>query len=92
MHTIKPIDKDAVVKASKETGLIVTAEEHTINGGLGSAVCEVVCEAAPCPVKRFGIKDKFGKSGTPKALLEAYHLTSEDLANECRKALRESKG
>ncbi len=92
MHTIKPIDKDAVVKASKDTGLIVTAEEHTINGGLGSAVCEVVCEAAPCPVKRFGIKDKFGKSGTPKALLEAYHLTSEDLANECRKALRESKG
>ena len=88
MHTIKPIDKDAVIKASRETGIIITAEEHTINGGLGSAVTEVVCENAPCTVRRFGVRDVFGKSGTPDALFEAYKLTAADLAAECKNAVK----
>ena len=92
MHTIKPIDKEAIAKASRETGIIVTAEEHTIVGGLGSAVCEAVCESHPCLVRRFGVNDTFGKSGTPKDLLEAYRLTSEDLAIECETVFKDLKG
>ncbi len=92
MHTIKPIDKEAVIKASIETGLIITAEEHTINGGLGSAVTEVVCENYPCVVKRFGVNDVFGRSGTPDALFEEYKLTAADLADECIAALSAVKG
>ena len=92
MHTIKPIDAEAIIKASKETGVIVTAEEHTINGGLGSAVAEVVCENAPCVVKRFGVRDVFGKSGTPDALFESYKLTAKDLAEECEAAIKAVKG
>ena len=92
MHTIKPIDKEAILKASSETGLIITAEEHTINGGLGSAVAEVVCETRPCPVKRFGVNDRFGQSGTPDALFAAYKLTAADLAEKCENAIREIKG
>lgn len=86
MFCIKPIDREAIIAASKETGLIVTAEEHMVSGGLGGAVSEVVCEEAPCKVVRFGVKDQFGQSGTPKALLEAYKLTSADLADVCEKA------
>ena len=92
MHTIKPIDRDAVIKAAAETGVIVTAEEHTINGGLGSAVTEVVCETKPCLVRRFGVRDQFGQSGTLDALFEAYKLTAADLAAECTSAIREAKG
>ena len=92
MHTIKPIDKEAVIKASLETGLIVTAEEHTVNGGLGSAVAEVVCENAPCAVRRFGVQDVFGKSGTPDALFADYKLTSADLADVCGSAFGAKKG
>jgi transketolase len=76
MHTVKPIDKDIIIKAAKETGAIVTVEEHNIIGGLGSAVAEVLVENSPVPMKRVGVEDKFGKSGTPKALLERYGLTS----------------
>jgi len=89
MHTIKPIDREAVAKASHETGLIITAEEHTINGGLGSAVAEAVCESHPCLVRRFGVNDTFGRSGTPDALLKAYRLTAEDLADECDAVFRD---
>jgi len=91
MHTIKPIDKEAIAKASHETGLIITAEEHTINGGLGSAVTEAVCESHPCLVRRFGVNDTFGKSGTPDALLSAYRLTAEDLADECEAVFRDKQ-
>ncbi len=92
MHTIKPIDKEAIWKASHETGLIVTAEEHTINGGLGSAVTEAVCESHPCIVRRFGVNDTFGKSGTPDALFSAYRLTASDLADECEFVFKDIKG
>lgn len=87
MHTIKPIDREAIVAAVRDTGLIVTAEEHNIIGGLGSAVTEVVCEEAPCKVIRYGMKDKFGRSGTPDALLEHYHLTTADLIETCKAAV-----
>ncbi|MBP5260799.1 MAG: transketolase family protein [Clostridiales bacterium] len=88
MHTIKPIDSEAVLKAVAETGAIVTAEEHTVNGGLGSAVAEVVSENAPCIVKRFGVQDRFGQSGTPDALFAEYKLTAKDLADLCRSAIK----
>lgn len=87
IHTLKPIDKDIIVKAAKETGAIVTAEEHSIIGGLGSAVSEVVCEECPVKVVRVGVKDVFGESGKPNELLKAYGLTSEDLVNAVKKAI-----
>lgn len=87
MHTIKPIDADAIIKAAKETGAIVTAEEHSILGGLGSAVAEVVCENCPVPVVRVGVEDKFGKSGTPAALLKEYGLTPENIAEKAKLAI-----
>lgn len=80
MHTIKPIDTEAIVKASKETGAIVTVEEHNILGGLGGAVAEALSENAPCLLKRVGLRDVFGKSGKPEALLQVYHLMPEDIA------------
>lgn len=79
MHTIKPLDTEAVLKAASETQLIVTAEEHSIIGGLGSTVAEVASECCPVKVVRVGIKDTFGESGTPQALLEKYGLTAEHL-------------
>ena len=70
IHTIKPIDKDIIIKAAKETGKIVTVEEHSIIGGLGSAVCDVLCENYPVPVTKIGVMDTFGHSGPAAALLE----------------------
>ncbi len=86
IHTIKPIDKDIIIKASKETGAIVTAEEHYIMGGLGSAVAEVVCENAPCPVKIIGT-DRFGKSGKPAELFEEYGLTPANIVEKVKEAI-----
>lgn len=80
MATIKPLDVDAVAKAAKETGAIVTAEEHSIIGGLGSAVCEVTATMCPVPVERIGVRDVFGQSGTPGELMKEYSLTAEDIA------------
>ncbi len=87
IHTIKPIDREIIVKAAKETGAVVTAEEHTIIGGLGSAVCEVLSEEYPVPVKRIGIEDKFGKSGKPNELLKLYGLTAEDIAIKAKNVM-----
>jgi len=87
IHTIKPVDTDLLVQAARETGLIVTAEEHSIIGGLGSAVCEVVSERQPVPVLRVGIKDVFGESGKPAELLKAYGLTAEDIVKAVLKGL-----
>jgi len=75
IHTIKPLDVEAIVKAARETGALVTAEEHSVIGGLGSAVAEVIVENCPVPLKRVGIPDKFGESGSPDELLEKYGLT-----------------
>lgn len=85
IHTIKPIDREIIVKAAKETGAIVTCEEHNVIGGLGSAVAEVLCEECPVPMERIGVKDIFGKSGVPAQLLKEYGLTAEDIANSAKK-------
>ena len=74
IHTIKPIDEELIIKAAKETGKVVTVEEHSIIGGLGGAVCEVLSENAPVPVKRIGVNDVFGESGPAVMLLEKYGL------------------
>ena len=87
IHTIKPIDKDIIIKASRETGAIVTAEEHYIMGGLGSAVSEVVCEHAPCPVKIIGT-DRYGKSGKPVELFKEYGLTAENIAEKVKEIVK----
>ena len=87
IHTIKPIDADILVKAAKETGAIVTAEEHNVIGGLGSAVAEVLSEKFPVPVLRVGVEDKFGKSGQVPELLKEYGLTAENIANKAKAAI-----
>lgn len=87
MSTIKPIDTDLIIKAAKETKAIVTAEEHSIIGGLGSAVSEVVSENCPVTVKKVGINDSFGESGTPNELLEKYGLTAKNIVEKVKEAL-----
>ncbi len=87
IHTIKPIDREILVKAAKETGAVVTCEEHNIIGGLGSAVAEVLCEEAPVPMERIGVKDEFGKSGIPSDLFKDYGLTSEAIAEAVKKVI-----
>lgn len=81
MASIKPIDVDAIVKAASETGAIVTAEEHNILGGLGSAVAEVIVAHKPVPVEFVGVQDTFGESGTPTELMTKYGLTTDDIVN-----------
>ncbi len=88
MSTIKPIDTELIVSAAKETKAIVTAEEHSIIGGLGSAVSEVVSENHPIIVKKVGMNDTFGESGTPNELLEKYGLTAKNIAEKVRQALK----
>ena len=87
IHTIKPIDREIILKAAAETGAIVTAEEHNIIGGLGSAVAECVCESCPVPVVRMGVNDTFGRSGKVPPLLEMYGLTTEVLVEKIKQAL-----
>lgn len=79
IHTIKPIDKQLIVKCAKETKKIITIEDHNIIGGLGSAVCEVLAEEYPCKVIRMGIKDTFGKSGKAGELMKYFEITAEDI-------------
>lgn len=85
MHTIKPIDKELIVKCAKETKRIITIEDHSIIGGLGSAVCEVLSEEYPCKVTRMGMKDTFGKSGKAEKLLEYFGLTQNAIVEEIKK-------
>jgi len=88
IHTIKPLDKEIILKAAKETGAIVTAEEHSIIGGLGSAVAETVCEGCPVPMLRVGVEDRFGKSGKVPPLLEEYGLTAANIADKVRTVIK----
>ena len=88
MSTIKPIDTELIIKAAKETKAIVTAEEHSIIGGLGSAVSEVVSENCPIIVKKVGINDCFGESGTPAELLEKYGLTAKHIVEKVKEAMQ----
>jgi transketolase len=92
MHTIKPIDADAIVSAAKETGAIVTAEEHQMAGGLGSAVAEVLAQNYPCPLEIIGVKDSFGQSGTPAELLVHYGLKDVNIVDAVKKVIRRKKG
>ena len=87
IHTPKPIDRDAIMKAAKETGAIVTAEEHTVLGGLGSAIAEIACESCPVPVKMVGVRDEFGTSGEPDELFKLFGLTAKDIVKAARDAI-----
>jgi len=91
IHTIKPIDKEAVINASRETGGIITCEEHSIINGLGSAVAEAVSEEAPCQIKRVGIGDVFGESGGPSELMSKYGIDSSHIAQAAKTLLKERK-
>ena len=91
IHTIKPIDREIILTAARETGAIVTAEEHSIYGGLGSAVSEVVCEGCPVPVVRVGVEDQFGRSGKVPPLLEMYGLTPDNIVAKVKKAMEMKK-
>ena len=88
MATIKPVDRDIIIDSAKKTGVIVTAEEHNIIGGLGSAVAEVVCETVPVPVVRVGVEDTFGKSGPAVQLLHEFGLDADNICEKCRKAVK----
>ena len=92
MHTIKPIDEEAIVKASIETGAIVTAEEHNVIGGLGSAVAEVLTAKCLAPLERVGVEDCFGRSGEACALLKRYGLTAEHVVEKARRAIARKTG
>jgi len=81
MHTIKPLDEQLVVEAAQETGAIATVEEHSILGGLGGAVAEVISRSAPVPLERIGIEDRFAESGQPDELLEKYGLSVEHIVS-----------
>lgn len=85
IHTIKPIDRELIVKCAKETKKIITVEDHSIIGGLGSAVCEVLCEEYPCKVIRMGVKDEFGRSAPAAELLEHFKLVAKDIVEEVKR-------
>lgn len=81
IHTIKPIDKELIIKCAKETKKVITVEDHSIIGGLGSSVCEVLSENYPCKVIRMGINDRFGKSGNAEKLLKEFKISAEDIVD-----------
>ncbi len=87
MHTIKPLDKEIVLKAARETGAIVTAEEHSVIGGLGAAVSETVCEECPVPVVKLGVNDTFGHSGPAVKLLDEFGLRAANIAQKAKRAI-----
>ena len=87
-HTIKPIDKQTLIKAARETKAIVTVEEHQIAGGLGSAVAEVLSESRPVPIERIGIKDRFGESGPPEKLLNHFGLTTPHIVKAVQRIIK----
>jgi transketolase len=91
MHTIKPIDIDMIVDSAQKTGAIVTAEEHQVMGGLGSAVCEVLAQKSPVPVEMIGMQDSYGETGDPEGLLKKYHMKDVDIAQAVKRALKRKK-
>ncbi|NMB36182.1 MAG: transketolase family protein [Firmicutes bacterium] len=92
MHTIKPLDRELLAETARKTGAIVTAEEHSIIGGLGGAVAEALAEDYPVPLLRVGVKDVFGESGSPQALLDKFGLTADNLAAAGKRAFQKKKG
>ena len=87
IHTIKPLDKDAILKSVSKTQCIVTAEEHMLNGGLGDSVAQLLSRELPTPLEMVGVNDTFGESGTPRQLMEKYGLTSEDIIKAVKKVI-----
>jgi len=90
--SIKPLDVDAVILAARETGAVVTAEEHSVIGGLGGAICETLAEGCPTPVERVGLRDQFGQSGTAEELLSHYGLTAAHLVEAAERVLQRKRG
>lgn len=86
MFSIKPIDEEAIIKAAKETKHIITVEDHSVIHGLGSAVCDVLCQKYPCQVTKMGIQDEFGKSGKAEELMKYFKITAEDIVEEVKKS------
>ena len=87
IHTIKPLDAELIERSARKTGAVVTAEEHSVIGGLGGAVCEALSESFPCPVKRVGVEDAYGRSGKVPELLEIYGLTAKNIAAKAKEAI-----
>ena len=87
IHTIKPLDKQAIIKSASKTGCVVTAEEHMLNGGLGDSVSQVLSREFPTPLEMVGVNDTFGESGTPRQLMEKYGLTAKDIVKATNKVL-----
>lgn len=91
MHTIKPIDREQIIKAAQETGAIVTAEEHQAHGGLGSAIAEVLVQTTLAPLEMVAVFDSFGETGSPQELLKKYRLKDVDIAEAARRAVKRKK-
>ena len=87
IHTIKPLDTELIVASAKKTGAVVTAEEHSVIGGLGSAVCDALAENYPVPVVKVGVNDEFGRSGQVPELLEIYGLTAKNIYDKAKLAV-----
>ena len=87
IHTIKPLDRDAIIKSIKKTKCVVTAEEHMLNGGLGESIAQLLSRELPTPLEMVGVNDTFGESGTPRQLMEKYGLTSSDIVKASKKVL-----
>ena len=87
IHTIKPLDKQAILKSIKKTKCVVSAEEHMLNGGLGDSIAQLLARELPTPLEMVGVNDTFGESGTPRQLMEKYGLTSSDIINAVKKVL-----
>jgi transketolase len=88
LGTVKPLDIELVLRAARETGAVVTAEEHSVIGGLGGAVCEALAEGCPAPVERVGLRDQFGQSGSADELLAYYGLTAAHLVEAAERVLK----
>lgn len=88
IHTIKPLDEDIIVRSARKTGKVITAEEHSVIGGLGSAVCDCLSEKAPTPVYKVGIRDIYGESGSANALMHKYQLDGEGLYAQIKEYLK----
>jgi transketolase len=87
MHTIKPLDVQAILTSAAKTGCVVTAEEHMMNGGLGEAVSQVLSRELPCPQEYVAVNDSFGESGTPMELMTKYGIDTQDVVNAAMKAI-----